>query len=293
MSFDLTSSVPVPASRFLAWPGLTGKVEIGLREEVTPKRGKDPEVRKAWFGVQVGSWQYTTRVPDVTFPNWRQVVPSYTDEKLQRCVFTDADAEALRKILPRFPGHDRDTGAIVLVGTPEGQLIVSGRGKDASTDTVLTLEGGSSYEGPGGQIGLNRQYLLDALAAGFRRFSYVDEMSPLKGEDQRGGTHVLMPVRIEEPAATEAVTVEPETTVPVTVTETKKEKDMPEKTEEVGALDKVLAAVEAARGKLRDAVSSLSEVTDAVKVAVREGRTQTADLEKARATLQKLQAISL
>lgn len=294
MAFYLKNSVAVPASRFLAWNGLTGEAQIGLREE-TPKRSKEPEARKAWFGVEVGSWTYVTRVPDVSFPNWRQVVPDYTGEplKVQRCSFTDQDAEALRKILPTFPGHDGYNAAIVLVGSPEGRLTVSGRGRDASEDTLLQLEGGSTYEGKGGQIGINREYLLDALAAGFRCFSYVDEMSPLKSEDGRGGTHVVMPIRIDHevaPAVPETVTVP---AVVVGETETQKEKVMPEKTEELSALDKVLAAVENARGKLRDAVSSLSEVTDAVKVAVREGKTQAVDLEKARATLQKLQAISL
>ena len=295
MQFDLKRSILVPTSRFLAWTGLTGKVEMGVREEVTAKRGKTPESRKAWFGLKVGSWEYVVREPDATFPNWRQVIPDYTVEptKVQCCVFTDADAEALRKILPGFPGHDGYNASIVLVGTPDGRLIISGRDKDAKQDTVLSLTGGSRYEGAGGQIGINRDYLLDALAAGFRTFSYIDQMSPLVSHDQKGGTHVVMPVRIEEPvAAPEAVT---ETTVPATVagvTETQKENDMPEKTED-GALDKVLLALETARGKLRDATGSLSEVADAVKAAVREGKAQSVDLEKARATLQKLQAISL
>ena len=63
--------------------------------------------------------------------------------------------------------------------------------------------------------------------------------------------------------------------------------------EQGSALDKVLASVETAKAKLKEAVTSLSEVADAVKVAVKEGKGQASDLEKARATLQKLQAISL
>ncbi len=59
------------------------------------------------------------------------------------------------------------------------------------------------------------------------------------------------------------------------------------------ALDKVLAAVETARTKLRESASALAEVADAVKTAVKDGRAQASDLEKARTTLQKLQAISL
>ncbi len=286
MSFDLRSSVPVPASRFLAWTGLTGKVEIGLREDVTPMRGKEPEDRKAWFGVEVGSWTYLTRVPEVNFPNWRQVIPSYDDAQTQQCCFGDQDVEALLKILPRYPGHDN--GNCIVLSGQAGRLAIAGRAKDAREETVLVLEN-SSHSGTGGRIGMNRQYLLDALVAGFRRFSYVDQMSPLRAEDGRGGTHVLMPVRIEEPAASEAAV----TTVPAQEAgETNKENRMTQ-TNEDGAMDKVLLALETARGKLRDAASSLSEVTDAVRVAVRENKGQTADLEKARATLLKLQAISL
>jgi len=64
-------------------------------------------------------------------------------------------------------------------------------------------------------------------------------------------------------------------------------------TTEPTALDRVLAACETAKGKLREAASSLAEVADAAKTAVKEGKTQGGDLEKARTTLQKLQAISL
>ena len=74
MQFDLKRSVLVPASRFLSWTGLTGKVEIGLREEVAPRRGKNPESCRAWFGLKAGSWEYVVREPDASFPNWRQVI---------------------------------------------------------------------------------------------------------------------------------------------------------------------------------------------------------------------------
>ena len=169
---------------------------------------------------------------------------------------------------------------------------MSGRGKDATANTVLQLEGGSSYEGKGGQIGMNRQYLLDALAAGFRRFSYVDEMSPLKGEDDRGGTHVLMPVRIEELAAPVAVT--DETTVPAPVAgETKKENAMPEKTEELGSLDKLQAAYEVAKQKIRDANSALVDLAALIKDVAREDKQRRTEVESVRSGLAKLQAIKV
>ena len=73
---------------------------------------------------------------------------------------------------------------------------------------------------------------------------------------------------------------------------------MPEKTNqtettESSTLDKAIQAVENARAKLREGVSALVDVADALKAAAKEGKMQSADLEKARMTLQKLQAMSL
>jgi len=291
MAFDLEHSVPVPTSRFLSWNGLTGKVQIGLREEITPKRGKDPESRKAWFGVTVGPWEYVTRVPDVNFPNWRQVVPDYqNDPNTQCCCFTDADAEALRKILPTFPGHDGYNSAITLVGR-DGRLTICGRGKDDTVDTAFQLEGGSSYQGKGGHIGLNRFYLLDALASGFRTFSYVDATTPLKSVDGRGGTHVVMPVRVDHESAAPTPPAVSEN-VPVTTTETKKENEMPEKTD-LSALDRLQAAYEVTRQKVREANTTVAEIAGLIREVAKDDKQRRIEVESVRAGLAKLQAIKV
>ena len=292
MKFDLTASCLIPASKFLAWSGLTGHPFIGVREEITPKLGKIPESRKAWFGLTVGAWNYVTKVPDVSFPSWRQVIPDYSaDPKVQRCIFTDKDVEALRKILPTFPGHDSFDQAVVLSGQ-RGRLSICGRSQDASADTVLRLEGGSSYEGPDGQVGISRLYLLDALAAGFRSFSYVGEMSPLKSVDERGGTHVVMPVRIGHdtpPAVPKTVPIVPEN---VMVTVTDKEKDMPDKNE-LSALDKLQAAYETAKQRIREANTSLSGLAGLIREVAKEDKQRKAEVESVRSGLAKLQAIKV
>ena len=59
------------------------------------------------------------------------------------------------------------------------------------------------------------------------------------------------------------------------------------------ALEQVLATAQAAKGRLRDAAGALTELSASVKQAIREHKSQTADLEKARTMLQKLQAINL
>jgi len=62
---------------------------------------------------------------------------------------------------------------------------------------------------------------------------------------------------------------------------------------EPNALDRVLAACEAAKGKVAEAGSALTDLVRAIKDAAKENKTQASDLDKARTTLQKLQAISL
>ena len=291
MKFPLRSSCLIPISRFLSWNGLNGEASIGTLKE------KDRE----WFGLSVGPWTYQVRVPDVSFPNWRQVIPDYTadPERIHRCIFTDADVEVLRKILPSFPGHDSHNHTIVLEGHND-KLAISGRDGDAKEATVLTLEGGSRYEGPDGHIGLDRTYLLDALAAGFRTFSYVDDTSPLKSEDGAGGTHVLMPVRVEHSAPPEAAPQEapqPQNEInPATaavMTEPNKETRMPEKTDEQSSLDKLQAAYEAAKLKIREAQSALADLAGLIKEVAREDRQRRAEVESVRSGLAKLQAIKV
>jgi len=191
-----------------------------------------------------------------------------------------------------------------------GKVTFYGRGPDDAQWTTLTLDG-TRYEGERSFVGLNRFYVLDALAAGFRTIAITDELSPVVSRDANGGTHVLMPIRVTDPEDTgeqAAVPAQPEPPAealpqgkePAAEDASEKPKRrskiMVEKngtTEQGTALDKLLTAVDTAKGKLREAASSLAEVADAAKTAVKEGKAQGGDLEKARTTLQKLQAISL
>jgi hypothetical protein len=200
----------------------------------------------------------------------------------------------LSKILPTFPGHDRNAGDITVVGR-EGRISIAGRGQDAAEDTVLTLEGGSTYEGAGGHIGINRAYLMDALAAGFRTFSFIDSMTPLKCVDDRGGTHVLMPLRTEYEPVVPAASAD-EVIVPasdVTVQVTNKENEMSEKTEEMSALDRLQVAYETARQRIRDANSTLADLAGLIKEVAKEDRQRKAEVESVRSGLAKLQAIKV
>jgi DNA polymerase-3 subunit beta len=322
MNLPISMSVIVPATKFLAWTGLqVAEQRIGIKtaEVKEGKNAKQIRVVVKGFGLNVGPWSYDVRTLDGSYPNFRQVIPGDMPGDINRITLTDEDVAALQKILPTFPGANTNSEGIDLLAGTDGKLVISGRAPDDKKATTLELTGGSRFEGKMPGICVNRNFLLDALGAGFRVFTTMDEMSPLKSADGRGGIHVLMPLRLgtepitkvepqPEPAvgetpppATEppapAPGAEAGTTEPMTETEPKtRRRTMPEKqTEptEPTTLDKALVAVDAARAKLREAGSALTDLTDTLKAAVKEGKAQAAEVEKARATLVKLQAISL
>ncbi|MCE9616528.1 MAG: hypothetical protein K8T26_19815 [Lentisphaerae bacterium] len=289
MVLPIAKGTIVPSRKFLAWSGLDGEASIGVRAFSDV----------AWFGLQIGPWTYSTRTVDGTFPNWRQVVPHEPGEN--RVVFTDEDALAMKKIVPGFPGHDSHDEGICLQQGTNGVLAISGRGPGDKADTVLELTGGSQFTGKE-PTAVNRVYLMDALNAGFREFTYADSLSPLRAEDGSGGVHVLMPLRLSrESAKAPAANTQPKkvaTSTPVAdAGKNTEEKHMPNEKDKVqpepSALDKLTAAYELAKTKVREAQAALADVAGAIKDAAREDRQRRAEVESVRAGLAKLQQIKV
>ncbi len=176
------SGVILPVSKFLLWTGLPGDARIGVLKSKTHTQ----------FGLTSGQWSYRTLGIDGVYPNWRQVVPKLDEEAAHRISFTDVEVEALRRIVPGFPGGDE----IALVGESVGSLSICGQDKGNAKEVTVPLVAGSTYRGPGCRFFVNRHYLLDALNAGFRNFMFADTVSPLVSSDGRGAMNVLMPLRM-------------------------------------------------------------------------------------------------
>ena len=300
MALPIKKSIIVPITKFLCWNGLGADVDIGVRE--------DKDV--IWLGVKAGAFAYTVKTVDGTYPNFRQVVPAEAGAHV--ITFADSDVELLKQVLPAtFPGGEE----ITLVGH-DGKVTLYGRGLDDDRWTTLTLEN-TTYRGERKFIGLNRHYLLDALAAGFRDLAITDELCPVMSRDSRGGTHVLMPMRVQDPedkqssaAPAAAVPNEPETEAqkanpeadekpepapPAVKPRTRRNKvtKQNEEKKDTPALDRVLTTCDAARTKVKEAGQALSELATAIKDAAREQKAQSKEVESARSALAKLQAISL
>ena len=300
LPIDDEHGVMVPVTKFLLWNGLQEEADIGMAKTKDCTR----------FGITCGQWTYRVKAVDGEYPNWRQVVPC-KDGMEHRLVFTDSDVEAMRKILPNFPGAD----AVTLDGAVSGTLSISGQENDGGRVLTVPLTAGSSYKGPGGRFIANRNYLLDALNAGFRNFMFADGASPLLSEDGRGGTHVLMPLRLEgpprpaqaepqpAPAAAQAATSETENKTPAAAKPppehqekhemTKETKPQAQTAAEPTALEKLQAAYETAKNKVREAQAALADVAVAIRDAVKEDRKRGEEVAAVRAGLAKLQSIKV
>jgi DNA polymerase-3 subunit beta len=287
LPFKVKDGVIVPVTKFLTWAALGDECSVGVN------KGKRAQV----FGLETGPWTYQTKTTDGIYPNWRQVVPNKAD-LVQQFAFTDADVEAIKKLLPAFPGGE----GIVIAGNADGKMNLAGRNKDEKAETTVQLTAGSRYTGTGARILVNRNFLLDALVAGFRNFGFADGQNPLMAEDENGAVHVLMPLRNDTPAPAprakpaavpaqkpaEAVQPTPAAQPP----DNPKEKEMPpENTTETNALERVMATYEIAKTKVREANAALADVADAIRQAIREDRQRRNEVENVRVGLAKIQAI--
>ena len=296
----------VPASKFLLWSKLVPtEMQVGHKDDK----------QSGWFRLVTPRWDYQVRTIAGTFPNWRQVIPSA--EETQALTISDADAAMLAKVLPTFAGHDTPNAGVTF-HHQDGNVVVSGRGLSDKQATSLRLT--STLEPQGAKISVDRSYLLDALSVGFRVFRFADDQSPVCSRDQKGGIHVLMPLRMAADgpapkAETASQTWEtpptpspaPTTTPPAPAeptnasstqrpakTEPKKEKQtMPKPEKEATAFDKLLTACEAAKAKLKEANDAVSEILSAAKDVGREDKQRRTEIEQVRAGLAKLQTIKV
>lgn len=296
----------VPASKFLLWSKLAPtEMQVGHQEDK----------QSGWFRLVTPRWDYQVRTIAGTFPNWRQVIPAA--EEAQALTISDADAIMLAKVLPTFAGHDTPNAGVTF-HHQDGNVVVSGRGLSDKQATSLRLT--SKLEPQGAKISVDRNYLLDALSVGFRVFRFADDQSPVCSRDQKGGIHVLMPLRMaadDQPPKAETATPAPEapptpspsptTTPPAPAeptnalstqrpakTEPKKEKQtMPKPEKEATAFDKLLTACETAKAKIKEANDAVTEILSAAKDVGREDKQRRTEIEQVRAGLAKLQTIKV
>ena len=286
----LDESLIVPSTKFMSWTKLEGETQIGTGKGV--------------FTLRCGPWAYTTKVVEGQYPRWSQVVPDYGKDATT-LELSPEDVQLLIKTLPSMPGNEGANGTFVL--RMAANLVRVCSKQDAqSPETAIRLEKSVCKGGPV-SVGLDRRFFKEALLAGFDCWQVRDSTSPLVGHTKANvlTCHVLMPVRCvnveDEPVSEGAVTPQVAVSTPVSVQpQPMKENPMPpKKREEVqpaaepGALDKIMAAFEAAKTAVRQAQTALGDLAGYVRDAVREDKSRQREIADVRVMLQKLQAIKV
>jgi len=313
LGFQNTMNLPVDEScilrlsKFLSWSKLPSDAEVGLTEIKDVK----------WIGVKAGPWTFHTRAIDGTYPNWRQVVPSFQGDE-HVITLSAQDAEVLHQAIPSLPGEEET----LLVGQ-HGKVTVYARGAEDQEWTTLELPD-STFNGDVAYVSLNRKFVYQALAAGFMRsLRFADELCPVYSEDGSGGVMVIMPMRSSPPDHIEKAVAErreqggkesanepvadqrsdPPTSgtnadgkpaqVPKPKKKRRKNKVATEQKDESPALDRVLEACDTARTKVKEAGQALTDLSKAIRDASREQKAQEKEVEAAKAAIKKVQSLKL
>ena len=272
--------------------------------------GKEP----THAAIRQGSWQWATKLVIGNYPNWAQVVPK-ANEAATKITFSAEDAVRLQKVLPRLPGH-KDHNAPVTLSVDHGFAVLQA-GKEGG---LVTLDLPTvKTEGPAILCRFNRQFLVQALAHGFRQLSVHDDRSPLIMRDG-SRLHLWMPIRMEAPPPAPV----PERVAVPNETKTETQPDTPPMQESTAApaapvnrlaspapvnrteaqapvvsrvtpaeTDPVTEKLQHARELLRQLNGTLGEVLVAVKESARSHRTLERDHEALRKNIRALRAVEV
>ena len=292
VTLPIKNSIAIWPSKFMLWSKLVDAVSFMIGADST------------MFKLSTPRWEYNAKIEEGTYPNFRQVIPAKNDRHV--FAFAEADISMLKQVFTTLAGHDKNNKPITVIGL-DGKVSIYGQDKNTSSWSKVELAN-SQYYGKSTLFTVNRDYLMDALQTGFKVFQIENNTCPLLAMDAELGKHILMPlssdvipdgivvedyiptqVNAQEETSNQTAKVEPE------AVNKKERKTMPEtiKNETVTTLDKVLAAYELAKSKIKEANSALSDIAAAIKDVARDEKSRKNELVTARETLARLQAIRI
>jgi DNA polymerase III subunit beta len=276
-----------PLLNILTWNRFPGECKLGTTDKQ--------------YRLEAGPWTLQGRLVDGTYPQWNSVIPdAYNDD----CVFqlADEDLPAVRQAVQTLPashaesGGDKNAGVCLL--KQDGVVVLAAcdaRGNWVQQQLRHSTLSGAQY------TAFNRRFFLEAAEAGFRRWQFKDNMSPLRAETENG-IHVLSPIRVESlPGKVEVPTVE-ETPPNKPEPQTKEEQTpMTEETKpaltvmsskEDKAEEDLLTMVQSARETCRTLNTALKDIAVKIRADQRANKVLHNELGNARSVLEKLKNIA-
>jgi len=291
-ALDLQKSVIIPDSKFLNWTDL---MDEGCKLTVEPPPKK---TGKSVIQFKSDRWTFMTREVDTQFPNWKQCVPAMASPKTVIRLPVQA-VKQLLEVIPHLPGSTEINHTIRL-RYEFNQFKVEGRTEKNDWTGVFIQD--ADINGKPVTIGLNREYLLQALKFNLNEIRIEDALSPLVCVSG-GKKMVIMPVKLEFPPNTPPAKTSPTPPPqpqPNAAASTERKTDMPRATQKHESQatanqsqPALIDHVEKIKDTLKTVIRDLNELVDAVKLAEKEQRATEKEVESARATLKKLQQVSL
>jgi hypothetical protein len=151
--------------------------------------------------IAQGPWRWMAKLIEGKYSNWQQVVPKEADYGTG-IVFSPEDAARLQRVLPKLPGHhDKDSPVTLRVKDGFAGLQAGKPGAEVNVDLP-----GTAVHGDAVACRFNREFLVTALAQGFRELRVRDNRCVLLMRDGPR-VHLWMPLRDDslDPAAPAAV----------------------------------------------------------------------------------------
>lgn len=291
--FDFKESINLSRQKFLEWSGfLNGECEMAVKTDKS---------NSAWVKLSTPRWNCVVKQIDGNFPNWRQVVPQDT-EGWTKIQLSEAAVKQMLNLSSKLPGDDTENRTLQL--NVRKELRLEGRNKDDKEFTSAVIAD-VKITGKPVIAALNREYLQTALRCGLDEIRILSELEPLLFLNP-GKRMFVMPVRLTGPVTVKAPESKPAptpqpTTPPQPNAEAKPERkpDMPkastkpETPKPAQTQLTLIDQVEQIKETLKTVIRDLTTLADSAKQAEKDKRASEKEVEAARATLKKLQMVSL
>jgi hypothetical protein len=237
-------------------------------------------------------------------PNWRQAVPQDT-EQWTKIQLSEAAIKQMLTLAGKLPGDETEHRQLQI--RVDKELHLEGKNKDDKEFTSAEIPD-VKITGRPVTTALNREYLQTALRCGLNEIRIHTELEPLVFCNP-GKRLVVMPVRLHgadtqaapaksttpKPASETSTTTTTPATKPVeeSKTEMSKASSKIETPKSAETKPSLVEQVELIKETLKNVIRDLSTLADSAKQSEKDQRASEKEVEAARATLKKLQQVSL
>jgi DNA polymerase III sliding clamp (beta) subunit (PCNA family) len=322
--FDVPQSIIVPPGKFLTWAGFVDDGPWTLRYLPEVKGKARVDYKPAWVRLDSDHWTFVAKPVEGEYPNWKQAVPRPESLK-SHITLGEPGTKIILDALPLLPGSEEINQPVSL--EIKGEYLTLKAQGSAKEWTEIPIP--AKVFGPPVTVSMNRTYLAKALKFGCTQIAIEDKLSPMVFSAE-GKMLVVCPLGSPDskkvPAApttpTASAAATPAAATPPVQQTASQPPEPPNERNEMPRTARTPAPETATRGSLTNEVKTngngtnspqkplvdqvegikdnlkgvirdLSALVDGLKQAEKDQRATEKEVETARATLKKLQQVTI